>query len=93
MEYLHKIINFLDGTTNQTHKYRTKTWIEINDTKTGSSEVLMLLIKLHFKMSMKWSHSCDFGDANTRVRGTITNTGVGAKRQVDERNKPLRIIY
>ena len=40
MEYLHKIINFLDGTTNQTHKYRTKTWIEINDdTKTGSSDV------------------------------------------------------
>ena len=56
-------------------------------------EVLMLLIKLHFKMSMKRSHLCDFGDANTRVRGPITNTGVGAKRQVDERNKPLRMIY
>ena len=35
MEYLHKIINFLDGTTNQTHKYSKKT----DDTKTGSSDV------------------------------------------------------
>ena len=42
---------------------------------------------------MKWSHLCDFGDANTRVRGTITNTEVRKKRQVDERNKPLRMIY
>ena len=30
MEY-QKIINFLDNTPNQPSKFRTKTWVEIND--------------------------------------------------------------
>ena len=30
MEY-HKIINFLDDTTNQSSKFATRNWVEIND--------------------------------------------------------------
>ena len=30
MEY-HKIINFLDDTTNQLSKFTTRNWVEIND--------------------------------------------------------------
>ena len=30
MKYL-KIINFLDNTTNQPSKFRTRNWVEIND--------------------------------------------------------------
>ena len=34
MEF-HKIINLLDNTTNQSSKYRTKQWVEINDNSHG----------------------------------------------------------
>ena len=35
MEY-RKIINFLDNTPNQPIKFRTKTWVEINDDSRGT---------------------------------------------------------
>ena len=34
MEY-QKIINLLDDTTNQLHKFRTRSWIEINNESKG----------------------------------------------------------
>ena len=45
---LQKLINSLEITTNQTHKYRTKTWVKINDNT--KSVVMMLLIKPYLKL-------------------------------------------
>ena len=60
MEY-QKIINVLDNKTNQTPKYRTKTWVKINDkTKTGSFDVPD---QIKFKTAKINSVLCDYIDA------------------------------
>ena len=46
MEY-RKIINFLDNTPNQPIKFRTKTWVEIND---DSVERMPLIVKLNLEL-------------------------------------------
>ena len=48
MEY-QKIINLLDDTTNQSSKFRTRNWIEINDESKGRYDHS----NIRFKMSMK----------------------------------------
>ena len=94
MAHLQKIINLLDGATNRTHKYRTKTSVEGNDdTKTGSSDVAD---QIKSQTTIIRSRLCDFSGAHILVKGTKTNTGAGAEvveRKADERNKPLRIFY
>ena len=42
MEY-HKLINLLDDTTNQTSKFRTRSWVKINDEPKGRYNKLYLL--------------------------------------------------
>ena len=85
MEY-QKIRKFLDNTSNEPSKFRTRNWVEINDesrgTYTGNS--------IKFKTTMIRSNLCDYADAYIIVRGTITITGAGdaaAARLADERNK------
>ena len=59
MEY-QKIINLLDNTTNQTTKFRTKHWVEINDElrKTYNEDN-----QIRFKTSVLRSSLCDYSDA------------------------------
>ena len=59
MEY-QKIINLLDNTTNQTTKFRTKHWVEINDElrKTYNEDN-----QIRFKTSVLRSNLCDCSDA------------------------------
>ena len=59
MEY-QKIINLLDNTTNQTTKFRTKHWVEINDElrKTYNEDN-----QIRFKTSVLRSNLCDYSDA------------------------------
>ena len=85
MEY-QKIINLLDNLSSQPSKFRTRSWIEINDesrgTYTGNS--------IKFKTTMIRSNLCDFSDAYILVKGAITITGArnnAATRGADERNK------
>ena len=88
MEY-QKIVNLLDDTSNQPFKFRTKTWIEINDqsrvTRNTNSDI-------RFKTAMLKYSLYDYSDAYILVKGGITITGEGdnvVNRQADERNKGI----
>ena len=59
MEY-QKIMNLLDNTPNQTSKFRTKNWVEINDTTRGTYNKNN---QIKFKASMLKSSLCDYSDA------------------------------
>ena len=86
MEY-QKIANLIDDTSNQPSKFRTKSWIEINDESRGTYNVNS---QIKFKTTMLKSNLCDYGDAYILVKGKITITGAGddaAARQADERDK------
>ena len=76
----------LDSAPNQPFKFRTRNWVEINDesrgTYTGND--------IKFKTTMLRSNLCDYADAYTVVKGTITITGTGnddATKRADERDK------
>ena len=78
MEY-QKIANSLDNNlSNQTSKFRTKNWVEINDESkesySGNSDI-------RFTTTMLRSNLCDYADAYVLVKGTITladTSAVGA---------------
>ena len=86
MEY-QKIINFLDNTPNQSSKFRTKNWIDINDQSRG---VYNVNGDIRFKTTMLQSSLCDYSNAYILLKGRITITGAGAhtaERQADEINR------
>ena len=81
-------MNLLDGTTNQTLIYRTRSWVEIDDTTKSESYNTPDQIKYITTMI----RSSLFGFSDTQMFGekTITITGAGADaaaRQPDERNE------
>ena len=86
MEY-QKITNLLDNASNQPSKFRTKSWVEINDESrkgctTGSD--------IKFKTTMLRSSLCDYADAYILAKGTVTGAGDDtAARRADERNKGI----
>ena len=87
MEY-QKIANFLDNTSNQQSKFKTRNWVEVNDesrgTYTGNS--------IKFETTMLRSNLCDQADAYILSNGTITITGSGyndAAKRAYERDKPV----
>ena len=85
MEY-QKIVNLLDNASNQSSKFRTRNWVEINDDKRGT----YTSNDIKFKTTMLRSNLCDYADVCILVKGTITITGAGddpAARQADERDK------
>ena len=63
------IINFLDHTTNQPSKFKTKNWVEMND---ESRETYSANGDIRFKTLMLRSHLHDFSDSYIHVKGTIT---------------------
>ena len=67
MEY-QKIINLLGDKTNQSHKFRTRNWAEINDKSKNKYDDN----NIRFKTSMIRSILCDYSDAYILVKGTIT---------------------
>ena len=85
MEY-QKITNLLDDSSNQTSKFRTKNWVEINDESRGTYNDGK---QIRFKTTILKSSLCDYSDAYI-LKGKITITGAGADaaaRQADERDK------
>ena len=87
MEYQNRA-NLLDNASNQPSKFRTENWVEINDesrgTYTGND--------IKFKTTMLRFNLCDYADAYTLVKRTITITGAGdnaTARQADEREKDV----
>ena len=86
MEY-QKIANLIDDASNQSSKFRTKNWIEINDESRSTYNVNS---QIKFKTAMLKSSLCDYIDAYILVKGKITISGAradAAARQVDERDK------
>ena len=68
MEY-QKIINLLENTPNQPSKFRTKSWVEVNDESRG---VYNFNSQIKFKTLMLRSSLCDYSDAYILVRAIIT---------------------
>ena len=69
MEY-QKIANLIDDyASNQTSKFRTRNWIEINDESRGAYNVNS---QIKFKTTMLKSSLCDYSDAYILVKGTIS---------------------
>ena len=66
MEY-QKIINLLDDTMNQLSKFRTRTWVEINN----ESKEKYDNSNIRFKTSMIRSNLCAYMDAYILIKGTI----------------------
>ena len=86
MEY-QKRINLLDNTQNEPSKFRTRTWIEINDESRGTYNFNN---QINFKTSMIRSDLCDYGGTYIYVKGTITIDGAAADntaKRTDEGSK------
>ena len=90
MEY-QKVANLLGNEvllseSNQPSKFRTRSWVEINDESRGT----YTSNDTKFKTTMLRSNLCDYADAYILVKGTITITGArndDAAKVLDERNK------
>ena len=79
-------MNLLRNASNQLSKFRTRTWVEINDESKGTSTSN----DIKFKTTMLRSNLCDYADAYILVNGRITNTWDGvdvAEKRADERDK------
>ena len=74
MEY-QKLINLLDNTPHQSSKFRTKNWTEINNDLRG---MYSLNSQINFKISMLKSRLCDYSDAYSPAKGTITDPNATA---------------
>ena len=84
MEY-QKIANLLESTSDNLSQFRTRNWVETNDDSRGT----YTNADIKFKTTMLKSDLCQYADAYTFVKGTITITGAvddAAGRQLDERN-------
>ena len=84
MEY-QKIIKLLENTPNQPSKFRTKSWVEVNDESRGTYNVNS---QIKFKTSMLRSSLCDYSDAYILVSATITvpnteATGAAANNRIN----------
>ena len=64
-----KIIKLLKNTPNQPRKFRTKTWVEVNEESRGTYNVNC---QIEFKTSILRSILCDYSGAYILVSTTIT---------------------
>ena len=80
-----KIVNLLKNTPNQPSKFRTKSWVEVNDKWRGTYNVNS---QIKFKTSKLRSSSCDCSNAYILVSETVTipNTAA-AGRAANNRKK------
>ena len=76
MEY-QRIANFLNDESSKPSKFKTKSWVEINDDVKG---VYSPNKQIRFKTSMVRSSLCDYSDAYILIKGNVTvnNTAVAA---------------
>ena len=86
MEY-QNITNLLDNASNQPSKFRTRSWVEINDDIRGAYSPNK---QIRFKTSMLRSSLCDYGDAYILVKGNITvNNTADAGAAANNANKKV----
>ena len=65
----------LNGTSNQQSKFRTKTWVEINEDSRGACNTNS---QIKFKTTMSKSSFWDYSDAYILVKETITINNTAA---------------
>ena len=78
MEY-QKITNLLGIKPDDVPRFITKKWIEVHDQSGNAEDRYKPSKQIRFKTSMLRSDLCDFSDAYTVVKGTITVTGTNNK--------------
>ena len=81
-----KIINLLDNIPNQSSKFRTRNWVEINDAR----GTYITNSQIKFKTTMLKSSLCDYGDVYILFKRTIIVVGLEAdkaSRAADKDNK------
>ena len=86
MEY-QKIVNLFDNASDQSSKFRTRNWIEINDQSRGSYNTNS---DIRFKITILKSSLCESSDAYIFVTGRIKITEAGddaAVKRIKERDK------
>ena len=93
MEY-QKIANLLDSgdapnILNQTSKFRTNNWVEINDESRGTYSVNR---QINFKTSMLRSRLRDYSDAYILVKGKISVNNTTAA-DADANNTNKKVIF
>ena len=89
MEY-QKIANLIEDTSNQSSKFRTKTWVELNDESRGTYNVNN---QTKFKTTMLKSSLCDYSDAYILFKGTITINGEELMQQLDKQMKEIKVWH
>ena len=87
MEY-QKIANLINDASNQSSKFKTKNWVEINDESRGTYNVNS---QIKFKTTMLKSSLCDYSDAYILVKGTITVNNTAAP-DTDANNTNIKVI-
>ena len=87
MEY-QKIANLLDSVSNQSSKFRTRNWVEINDESQGTHNANS---DIKFKTSKIRSNLNDYSDASIYVKAIIAvpNTAAAAAAPVNNTNKKV----
>ena len=88
MEY-QKIANLLTNTLDQTSKYRTKNWVEINDDSGGTYNTNK---QIKFKTIMLKSSLCDCSGAYILVKGIITVADTSAADAAAVNPKGIRTL-
>ena len=89
MEY-QKIANLIDDTPNQSSKFRTRNWVEINDESRGAYNVNS---QIKFKTTMLKSSLCDYSDPYILVKGTITVNNTAAQGAAANNNNNKKVIF
>ena len=89
MEY-QKTANLIDDNTlNQPSKFRTRNWVEKNDESRGAYNVYS---QIKFKTTMLKSSLCDYSDAYSLVKGTISVNNTAAQGAAANNNNK-KVIY
>ena len=68
---------------NQSTKFRTKSWVEINDESRGTYNNTS---QIRFKLSMLKSSLCDYSQADIIAKETITISNTAAQDKVNGDN-------
>ena len=88
MEY-QKIANLIDDASNQSSKFRTRNWVEINEESRGAYNVNS---QIKFKTTMLNSSVCDYSDAYILGKGTISANNTAAAG-ADANNTNKKVIF
>ena len=89
MEY-QKIANLLNDASNKPSKFRTRTWVEINDDMRGAYSRNK---QIRFKTVILRSSLCDYSDAYILFKGNISDNNTAAAGAAAANNAAKKVIF